>query len=482
MHCTITTLRRTNVIIILIVLFVLLFTVRTGFFRSDDFFHLETTKFDTVSDPITMFTEAERGGHYRPMVKLFFWINFVAFGLQPLGYFATTIALFLLSLYIFHLLARLMLGNSLGAYAAILLFLLQGNTYLYTVNWIGAITNILSSLFVISSLFFYINSMITSHRAKLFYFLSLVCFAFGLLSREIAAILIPVILVYDILFLQSQTYNKMTTIAKRLPYYAPFLALFVLAVLARNAAGARELSGGGSYTFTLKSLLNNIVFYTLQLGFLPVAVLLLTIPSLLLDEPKTRNLKLIAWGLFFAAVAVLPFLLFRWTSPTWLYLPAFGTTLAAAVLSQQVFSSDSKRATLLLYGVLFWALIGNLLLFAELSSNRWWQWGRYTKNVIEEVETQYPDLPQGATLYFIDGNEQEMFGIKGLFRGRYNLNGAFRVWYDDPSLQAYILDETNSIEAALKERGDEGTSPIFAFEYNEGSIIDKTKWVQELGE
>jgi hypothetical protein len=87
-------------------------------------------------------------------------------------------------------------------------------------------------------------------------------------------------------------------------------------------------------------------------------------------------------------------------------------------------------------------------------------------------------LPPGTTLYFIDRDDQEPYGIEALFRFQPYLSGAFRVWYNDPSLGAYMVDEVSSVESAFSEKEDEEASSILVFEYDEGSLIDKTEYFE----
>lgn len=482
----VTTIKRTNAIVILVALCILSFAALRGYFRADDFAHLRVNKFDVMRNPATIITEPEFGGHYRPVVKLFFWVNYLVFGLRPLGYSVVLIAIFVLTLYMFFLLVRALAGNAFGGYCAVLLLLLQGNTYLYTVNWIATATDILSGLFVIMMLFFYVKSTMTAHRANLYYFLSLISFSFGLLSREIVIVLIPVLSAYDFFFFWLEASDKKEVLRKRFYSHVPFWVLLVGYVFVRSAVrGMLVLSSGEEgYTFSLDShVLDNLIFYGMQLGFLPIALFLLSTPSLLFDklQLEERDGKLIALGIFLAGCTILPFVFFKWNSPTWMYLPAFGTTLASSTLFQRVFSDSSrKKGALLFYGTLVCALVGSYLLFSKLNEVRWWQWGTYSRNVIEQVEAYYPNLSPGATLYFIDRNEQKPYGVKGLFRA--HLGDAFRVWYSDPSLHAYVVGEASSLEATLEEEGDEETSAVVVFEYDEGLILDRTNWFRELSE
>jgi hypothetical protein len=99
------------------------------------------------------------------MVKVFWWVNYPFFKLNPFGYFVVIIAIFLLTTWMFFLLTKKLIGNTLAAYATGLLLLLQPNTYLYTVRWIGAVTNVLSGFFAITMILFYIKfTRATSHN------------------------------------------------------------------------------------------------------------------------------------------------------------------------------------------------------------------------------------------------------------------------------------------------------------------------------
>jgi hypothetical protein len=372
----------------------------------------------------------------------------------------------------------------LAAYSAVLIFLLQGNLYLYTVGWVSTANTILLGLFGLMSFLFYVKSTLSVYRVPLCYFLSLGSFCLGLLTRESAILFLPLFIAYDFLFLWLEAPGRKELIRRRLAYHAPFWVLLLVYVVVRGSiAGGRGLTGGDSYAFSLGSnILDNIIFYGMQMGFLPIAIILLSLPALFFDglQFERRDFKLIALGIFLSIGAILPFLFFSWHSPTWTYLSTFGTTLAAATLFQRVFSWRSRQNALLLYyGTLICALVGNGLLFLQLNEARWWQWGTYSKNVIEQVQGHYPVLPSGAKLFFIDKNPQKPYGVKRLFRDQSHLKNAFQVWYVDRSLHAYFVDQTNQTETILEAKRDTEDSLIFVFEYDQGTLVDKTNWVRE---
>ena len=480
----VTTLKSTSAVVSLLVLCILIVVAAKGYFRFDDFAQLWENQFKVIGNPSKIITEQGWNGHYRPMEKLFFFVNYLLFGLKPLGYFIVLIAVFLLTQYMFFLLVRSLSGNVLAAYSSVFFFLLQGNLYLYTVGWISAASTILSGLFGLMSFLFYVKSTVGVHRVRLYYFFSLVSFCLGLLSKESIIVFLALFIAYDFLFLWLEAPSRKRLIGRRLAYHVPFWVLLVAYVFVRGSvAGARALTGGDAYAFTLGSnVLDNIIYYGMQLGFLPIAMFLVSLPALFFDrlQLERRDFKLIALGIFLAISAILPLFFFSWHSPTWTYFSAFGTTLASAILFKRVFGGSSRKNMLLLYcGTLMCALVGNVFLFSQLNQARWWQWGTYSKNIIEQVQAHYPDLPPGARLFFIDKNPQKPYGVKGLFRSPHRLECAFQVWYVDRSLHAYIVDQTNPAETILEAKRDAEDSLMFVFEYDQGTIIDKTNWLRE---
>jgi len=97
-----TLLRYTSYAILAVVLLILLFVTSLGYFRADDFSHVSSMRFGTIDNPSSILTEAEygrSGSHYRPLVKLFFFLNYTVSQLNPTSYFLGNIALFLITLY-----------------------------------------------------------------------------------------------------------------------------------------------------------------------------------------------------------------------------------------------------------------------------------------------------------------------------------------------------------------------------------------------
>ncbi len=468
-------LKYTCLLVGLLVFGILLTAALTSDFRGDDYGHLWEHKFKVMPNPLSILTEAQFSGHYRPMVKVFFGLNYLVFGLHAWGYTVSLVLIFWLTLLVFFYLVQRLANQTPMAYAAVLLFLMQMNVYIYTVNWIAAATNILSGFFVMATLFFYVTSTLANKHREWAYGLALASFGLGLLSRELLPLLLPVLLVYDFLFLWLDAPYKGEVFKKCLLRQAPFWLLFVLYLAVRGlAVGARELSGSEEYSFVLAPhVLNNVLFFAVQLGFILLAVMLCSLPALLFDKVwlTRRELKLVAFGLTLAACTTLPFLFFNWSSPTWLYLPAFGVTLAAATLFQRVWRDGlGKSRTLLWAGLLVCVLAGNIFLFSKLNEARWWQWGEYSRGVLVQVQAYYPTLPPGARLYFIDKNEAQPYGLKRLFRFAMFLTDALQLRYDNPTLTAYFMDEARPSGPA---------STRFVFEYDQGRLVDKTRTYQE---
>ena len=64
-----------------------------------------------------------------------------------------------------------------------------------------------------------------------------------------------------------------------------------------------------------------------------VAVLVCTIPAMFVSHTRLEKneVRIVVFGLFMALVFASPVLFLTWASPTWLFAPALGTTLAVSV-------------------------------------------------------------------------------------------------------------------------------------------------------
>jgi len=460
--------------VLLISVVVLVITSGRSYFRADDFSHLLSARYDTLGHLASVITRPEYANHYRPMVKVFYFVNYAMSGLNPASYFLSSIAVFVLNALLFFLLVRTLASDSLLALCALLLLLLQANTYLYTVTWIAAISSMLAPLFMLACLWLYVRSVRGAKLIKSTYLLSLVCFALALMTKESASTLVLLLASYDFLFGWLDAPNKLAKLGRLAARYVPFGAMLALYALLRGTAGAMSLAGEGSYTLRFGfSVVRNAVYFSQQLGFMVVAVLVCTIPAMFVSHTRLEKneVRIVVFGLFMALVFASPVLFLTWASPTWLFAPALGTTLAVSVpLSKVLGRTASQMGLSVLSGILVLALMGNFLLWSKLVEARWLQWGTYTHNMLADIQQRYPDLPSDSTVWLVDSNAEQAFGVDRLLRN--HAPSALRLWYGDLSLNARIAVTASDIEELKQQR--QAGERVFVFEYHDGHLAEKT--------
>ena len=165
-------------------------------------------------------TKEVHSGYYRPLVNLFYTIDYKIWGMKPLGFRTTNLILHLLTCMVLFLLLKRLTGSLEGALWSVLLFGLHpANTE--SVSWIAARNNILVTLFCLASLYYYIKS--EPEFRLLPYLLSLIFFSAALLSKEFAVMLVPIFFFYN-RFLKG----KGGMLKKEIVGYVPFVILVAL--------------------------------------------------------------------------------------------------------------------------------------------------------------------------------------------------------------------------------------------------------------
>jgi len=208
-------------------------TLSSPFKTLDDNFSIVNNP--DIKDPSGMgkiFTKSFFGGghYYRPMVSLSFWVEYQCFGLRPFFYNLTNVGLHLAVAVIVFFLMLLLLEDRVVSFFVSLLFAV------HPIHW-EAVSNIpgraviLSAFFTINAFFFFCLSRQRKQFA-VFYVLSLVLFACGLLSKESAAMLPAVLLGY--LFFAAKG-------AKRYSLTLPFFALVIAYIFLRRTLGFVEI-------------------------------------------------------------------------------------------------------------------------------------------------------------------------------------------------------------------------------------------------
>ena len=146
-------------------------------------------------------------GYYRPLVNVFYTLDYRIWGMYPSGFRITNLILHLLTCIILYQLLRKMLGGSLIPFSVTLLFGLHPvNTE--SVAWISSRNNILVTLFSLISFYYYLKQR--DEKRIWTGVLSYFSFAMALFCKEFAVMLLPIffIIFRMALNLFNKSHNK----------------------------------------------------------------------------------------------------------------------------------------------------------------------------------------------------------------------------------------------------------------------------------
>ncbi len=201
-------------------------------------------------------------GYYRPLINLFYTIDFKIWGMNPSGFRTTNLILHLFTCIILYQLLFTLLGGRFIAFAISLLFGLHPvNTE--SVAFICARNNILVTLFSLISFYYYLKN---SKEKKIWAgLLSYLAFVAALLCKEFAVMLLPIFFLYNRFMVKNREVLK-----EEIFSYIPFiLILFIYFILRANVIGSVL------EPISIVNLWKNIYFtpfliiYNLKLIFVP---------------------------------------------------------------------------------------------------------------------------------------------------------------------------------------------------------------------
>lgn len=126
------------------------------------------------------------GNYYRPFVLLWLRLNYITFGVNPIGWHATTVLCHVVATYLVFNLAKKITGQQKVSFIAALLFAVHP-VHIESVAWISGVSDSLMSCFFLGSLLAFFKWR--ESRKNIFLSVSLVLCAGALLSKETAVVL-----------------------------------------------------------------------------------------------------------------------------------------------------------------------------------------------------------------------------------------------------------------------------------------------------
>lgn len=316
---------------------------------------------------------------YRPLQLFTYMLDYSIWGLNVFGYhLANTLLHIMVAIVLYYLVVLLFDNKMLSLFAAILFVVHPVHTE--TVCYISDRADLLSALFILTTLFIYINSVYRENKG--FPFLLLLSCLLAFLSKENALIIIPLVLLYHYVFRQRL----------KISLFLPLLAaMFFYAALRISNTEVLHYS----YPILMKRIPGFFVAITNYLRILifpvdlhmdygnvmvnifqPKALFGLAITILLLAYAfitKKTN-RLISFSIFWFFLALLPVTSIYpvnafYMAEHWLYLSSIGFFLIAARMLCVLY----RRITRMKYVPIFLTtLIVIISLYLTIKQNSYW--------------------------------------------------------------------------------------------------------------
>ncbi|MDP8265743.1 MAG: tetratricopeptide repeat protein [Candidatus Aceula meridiana] len=340
--------------------------------------------------------------YYRPLLEVFYKIEYLFFGLDPKGYHIVNIFLHIANGICIYFLSRILFKRKLLAFFAAALFLLHP-VQTESVCAIAGISNLLFSFLCFLSFLFYLNSQkdVLALKKIIRYSLSLFIFLLALLTKERAVIWPFLILLYEGCFALRLTKKSFKEIAIRaggfflvLAGYFIFRKIILGASLPEVAFHEREawlrlfaipkmffsylrllVAPFGLHYYRSIDILNVSAFWMVGLlGLFHVLGI-----SLWFLGSQARRLAFFSLGWFF--ISLLPVLgifplineySFVLASEHFLYFSFFGFVVFALIVSDKIlkylFKEKGKKVFILFFSSVLLIFFG-----MTISQNQYWR-------------------------------------------------------------------------------------------------------------
>jgi tetratricopeptide (TPR) repeat protein len=331
-----------------------------------------------------------KSNFYRPVLTLSFMTDYFLWGFKPAGYHITNTLLHVLNAVLVYFLIRLITGDARIGAATSLLFVAHP-VHVEAVAYISGRADLLATMFLLLSFYFYVKQGRSGTRQ--YYIYSIAVFAAALLSKELAAILIPLLMLHDLCF-AKRPFRPLAVLGRNkrayLAYIAAVLAYsWVRSVLLhlKNASAdhglrIRLMTTAGIIIDYLKLLvaplglhmerivpINKSVF---EPRVISSVILLAGIGFLIY---RSRRFKNVLFGSLWFFIALFPFMniipLNAYIAEHWLYVPSIGLFLVVGHIVARTL--DRKRRVL--SGLTLFLLGAFLVFCADLTirQNRTWK-------------------------------------------------------------------------------------------------------------
>ena len=336
---------------------------------------------------------------YRPLVSLSFAVDYSFWELNPLGYHLTNLFFHILVCLVFYFFSKIILEKNMEAALLASLIFASHPVHSESVAWIFGRTDLIAGFFFLTAFYLYV---LYKDKRKAFYLIvSLLVFAMALFSKEMAATLPFIVILYDLIFEKSRNSRK-----RWLPVAGYFVILAGYLFARHKVLGELTLPAQIQYSDFFYHLPWAIMNY-LRLLFIP-----LNLSALHALPDKGDTGTLLIYIFLIGVIAALTIIVFRRDKRlffllAWIYitiLPVMNRiTMASAtpVAERFLYIPSIGYALLIGYAFIFWGrhkkvvvsvLTGLILLFSAQTFYRnrvWSNEGVFFADMIENAPTTY---------------------------------------------------------------------------------------------
>lgn len=468
----------------------------TNFFVADDFTWLYWAATASLSDIAGYFTNAQNF-FYRPLDKtlVVFLYNVLAF--QPEGYHVFGLFLHFLAAIGVYIVTLKLLKKKVLAFLTALLFIIHP-AQAEAVYWISTLSIKLSVVFIVYAINAFMNFRNQqSWRATISYLLAFVLSIFAFLSYEIAVVIPFLLIALDLCILRPRRSLKTYLV------YVPFIALLPIYYIIRVATHA--FNGGGDYSYSLVNFIPNVIgnftgyvglfvsghsFFPIYdglranlrdnvllfAGIVVIALIAVIVVGFLWRKRiiayATSSLgRIVAFGILFGFIALLPFLPLGNIAERYLYLATFGFSLALIAFLYSIIlaftSYDQKKAGIILGVIIF--VLGMFSYSEQVQQNaKWHKAGEITKGTLALFRTDFPALTPASHVYFISAPVK----YDGVWVFPVGLKHGLWFIYGDQLPAVYQVGTEQEIIDFITETGFQQN---YLFEYDKAGKIKEIK-------
>ncbi len=448
---------------------VLYFPVLKTYFSQDDFFHFKVSLTDgSLKEFVRLFgfyRFNDRGyAFYRPIFReALYNIFYSFFGLNQYPFRLLQLCIHFINIYLVYAFINKLLGKPRLAFFSAFFFAISAANVGILYYLAGGIQAEGATMFMLAALICFMN------KRKL---LPLALFVLALMSHE-QAVIIPILLAGLIWVKEKKFGNAVASIIRELWPYALVVSFYLYLDFFVIGFSGREIQY--QPVFAVGKTLNTLAWYVSWSMGLPEMTVDYVRSGLKLDPRLMRF-----WGKYF--VIIFPAFFVSWTfvfaSGLKLLIKAraklfnkkiiFLALWVPLSLASVMFLPLHKKTYYLSPALpAFWAIVGYLVYAArprllpafilgllvlnvvsiKLAEKTYWaiNRGRLAGVLVRSIKKEYPELPKGAVVYFVDDPDYKIFSEEWGGTSRqayYALSGsdALQLLYKDPSLRVYYED------------------------------------------